>query len=55
LFDDSYSNKTLEARDINLAKSNKTAFDFVKEKYGEQGAEAYKKKIRYLSDFLSFY
>ena len=45
LFDDSYSNKTLEARDINLAKSNKTAFDFVKEKYGEQGAEAYKKKL----------
>ena len=45
LFDDSYSNKTLEARDINLAKSSKTAFDFVKEKYGEQGAEAYKKKL----------
>jgi probable CRISPR-associated (cas) protein. csn1 family, subtype nmeni len=45
LFDDSFSNKTLEARDINLAKSNKTAFDFVKEKYGEQGAEAYKKKL----------
>ena len=45
MFDDSYSNKTLEARDINLAKSSKTAFDFVKEKYGEQGAEAYKKKL----------
>ena len=45
LFDDSFSNKTLEARDINLTKSSKTAFDFVKEKYGEQGAEAYKKKL----------
>ena len=45
LFDDSFSNKTLEARDINLAKSSKTAFDFIKEKYGEEGAEAYKKKL----------
>ena len=45
LFDDSFSNKTLEARDINLAKSNKTAFDFVQEKYGTEGAEAYKKKL----------
>lgn len=45
MFDDSYSNKTLEARDINLTKSSKTAFDFIKEKYGEQGAEAYKKKL----------
>lgn len=45
LFDDSFSNKTLEARDINLAKSNKTAFDFVQEKYGIEGAEAYKKKL----------
>lgn len=50
LFDDSSSNKTLEARDINLTKSSKTAFDFVKEKYGEQGAEAYKKKLDMLLD-----
>ena len=50
LFDDSFSNKTLEARDINLAKSSKTAFDFIKEKYGEQGAEAYKKKLDMLLD-----
>lgn len=50
LFDDSFSNKTLEARDINLAKSSKTAFDFVKEKYGEEGAEAYKKKLDMLLD-----
>lgn len=45
LFDDSFGNKTIEARDVNLAKSNKTAFDFVKEKYGEQGIEEYKKKL----------
>ena len=33
LFDDSFSNKTLEARQVNLDKSNMTAFDFVKDKY----------------------
>ena len=45
LFDDSFSNKTLEARDINIAKSNKTAFDFIKGQYGDEGAEVYKKKL----------
>lgn len=39
LFDDSFSNKTLELRNINIEKGNKTAFDFVKEKYGETGNE----------------
>ncbi len=38
LFDDSFSNKTLETRSINLEKGNKTACDFVKEKYGESGS-----------------
>ncbi len=41
LFDDSFSNKTLEARDINIEKGNKTAYDFVKGKYGEEGLEEY--------------
>ncbi len=45
LFDDSFSNKTLEARNINIAKSNKTAFDFIKGEYGDEGAEVYKKKL----------
>lgn len=35
LFDDSFSNKTLEARQANLDKSNMTAYDFVSQKYGE--------------------
>jgi CRISPR-associated endonuclease Csn1 len=39
LFDDSFSNKTLELRTINLEKGNKTAIDFVKEKYGEEGCD----------------
>ncbi len=33
LYDDSFANKTLEARSVNLTKSDKTAFDFVKEVY----------------------
>lgn len=33
LFDDSYSNKTLEYRDINIDKGRKTAFDYVEEKF----------------------
>ena len=45
MFDDSLSNKTLEARDVNIAKSNKTAFDFILERYGEQGVKAYKTKL----------
>lgn len=39
LFDDSFSNKTLELKSINIEKGNKTACDFIKEKYGETGIE----------------
>ncbi len=35
LFDDSFSNKTLSLRQINLDKGNTTAYDFLVEKYGE--------------------
>lgn len=41
LFDDSLSNKTLEYRTINIEKGDKTAYDFVKEKYGEEGLQEY--------------
>lgn len=34
LFDDSFSNKTLESRSINIEKSNETAYDYVLNKYG---------------------
>ncbi|MCD8237256.1 MAG: type II CRISPR RNA-guided endonuclease Cas9 [Prevotellaceae bacterium] len=43
LFDDSFSNKTLEKRDVNIEKGDKTAYDFVREKYGEEGLERYLK------------
>ena len=45
LFDDSLSNKTIEACDINIAKKDMTALDFIGNKYGEQGVEVYKKKL----------
>ncbi|MBP5440242.1 MAG: type II CRISPR RNA-guided endonuclease Cas9 [Fibrobacter sp.] len=44
-FDDSFANKTLEARQINIEKSNSTALDFVASKYGEKGVEQYKSRI----------
>lgn len=39
LFDDSFSNKTLEVRSVNIEKGDKTAYDFVKEKFGESGSD----------------
>ena len=48
LFDDSFSNKTLEARQINIDKGKMTAFDFVSERYGENGAIEYKNRIDHL-------
>lgn len=48
LFDDSFSNKTLEVRQVNLEKGNATAFDFVSGKYGEQGLMEYEKRVESL-------
>ena len=48
LFDDSFSNKTLEVRDINIEKGNKTAYDFVAEKYNEQGLADYESRVEEL-------
>ncbi len=45
LFDDSFSNKTLELRSVNLEKSNMTAFDFVKRKWGDSEAAAYRSRV----------
>ena len=41
LFDDSFSNKTLEYRDVNIKKGKQTAYDFVCESYGEEGLKRY--------------
>ena len=48
LFDDSFANKTLEARQINIEKSNKTAYDYVSEKYGEEYLAEYQSRIELL-------
>ena len=41
-FDDSFSNKTLEARSVNIKKGKKTAYDFVLDEHGEEGLERYR-------------
>ncbi len=45
LFDDSFSNKTLELRDANIEKGNATAYDYVKSKYGEQKTAEYVARV----------
>src|SRR5262249_49705846 len=41
LFDDSFSNKTVVFRKDNLDKGNKTAFDFIESKYGQETVNAF--------------
>lgn len=48
LFDDSFANKTLELRDVNIEKSNQTARDYVSDKYGADGLAEYEAKIKSL-------
>jgi CRISPR-associated endonuclease Csn1 len=45
LFDDSFSNKTLEARNENIEKGNETAYDFILRKYGEKGLVEYNSRL----------
>jgi CRISPR-associated endonuclease Csn1 len=51
LFDDSFSNKTLELKSVNLKKGDKTAYDFVKEEYGEAELMNYEKRVEDLYSF----
>ena len=48
IFDDSFSNKTLEVRDINIEKGDMTAYDFVAGKYDEKGVLDYEKRVEEL-------
>ena len=48
MFDDSFTNKTLETAEANLDKSNMTAYDYVLSRQGEEGAKRYKAKIEKL-------
>ncbi len=45
LFDDSFANKTIEARDINIEKGNATALDFVEAKYGSEYVKEYRNRV----------
>ena len=48
LFDDSFSNKTLEIRSVNIEKGNQTAYDYILNKYGEEELEKYLGRIENL-------
>jgi CRISPR-associated endonuclease Csn1 len=41
LFDDSFSNKTLESRSVNIEKGNDTAYDYILKKHGNDGLADY--------------
>lgn len=45
LFDDSFSNKTLELRSANIEKGDKTAYDYILEKFGENELAEYEKRV----------
>lgn len=49
LFDDSFSNKTLELRSINIEKGSRTAYDFVLDKYGNEELEQYLARVEKLA------
>ena len=45
LFDDSFSNKTLEYKDVNIRKGNATAMDYVRSVFDEEGVNQYLARI----------
>ena len=50
IFNDSFSNKTLESRQCNLEKGKATAMDYVKSKYDEAEVQAYRDRVKGLID-----
>jgi len=48
LFDDSFSNKTLSFRQDNLDKGNKTAHDYLLDKFGAEAFASYQHRIEHL-------
>jgi CRISPR-associated endonuclease Csn1 len=48
LFDDSFSNKTLELRSINIDKADKTAYDYILEKYGADEILKFEQRVENL-------
>lgn len=52
LFDDSFSNKTLEVRSVNIEKGNETAYDYVSTK-GETVLQQYIARVNSMKDMSS--
>lgn len=48
LFDDSFSNKTIEARQVNLDKGNETAIEYVERAYDKEKADDFLSRIEML-------
>jgi len=48
LFDDSFSNKILVPRSVNLYKGNKTGYDYILDKYGKEKLDEYLSRIEIL-------
>jgi len=46
LFDDSFSNKVLTYVVTNEVKGNRTAYDFIRNEYGEEGLKRYEDRVR---------
>jgi CRISPR-associated endonuclease Csn1 len=53
LFDDSFSNKTICERQLNIDKSNKTAYSFLKEKLSPEEFDQFEKRIKSLYGKIS--
>jgi CRISPR-associated endonuclease Csn1 len=52
LFDDSFANKTLEYREVNIEKGDLTAYDYVAEKKSSD-LDAYKSRVNSMRGFIS--
>lgn len=53
LFDDSFSNKTICERQLNIDKSNKTAYSFLKEKLAAEEFDQFEKRVQSLFGKIS--
>jgi CRISPR-associated endonuclease Csn1 len=53
LFDDSFSNKTICERQLNIDKSNKTAYSFLQEKLSPEEFDQFKKRVKSLFGKIS--
>jgi CRISPR-associated endonuclease Csn1 len=54
LFDDSFSNKTLCERTLNIEKSNKTAFSFLQDRYSPDEFDQFEKRVKSLFGKISY-